>query len=86
MFGILRFIRGFCGFIFAMQIVSLFSALSWLQQPSAITGNMLAMLFIKLIALVIFGAAFIYGRKGINYLYNKKHGIPHPSLATKWSL
>jgi len=51
-----------------MQIVSLFSALSWLQQPSAITGNMLAMLFIKLIALVIFGAAFIYGRKGINYL------------------
>ena len=68
MFGILRFIRGFCGFIFAMQIVSLFSALSWLQQPSAITGNMLAMLFIKLIALVIFGAAFIYGRKGINYL------------------
>jgi len=69
-----------------MQIIGLLPVLSWLQQPSAITGYMLAILFIKIIALMIFGAAFIYGRKGINYLYNKKHGTPHPSLTTKWSL
>lgn len=86
MFGFLRFIRGFCGFLFAMQIIGLFPVLTWLQQPDAVTGNMLALVFIKVVALVIFGALFFWLRNLINRLYTKKHGIQHPALIKQWAL
>lgn len=86
MFGFLRFIRGFCGFLFAMQIIGLFPVLTWLQQPDAVTGNMLALVFIKVVALVIFGALFFWLRNLINRLYTRKHGTQHPALIKQWAL
>ena len=86
MFGFLRFIRGICGFLFAMQIIGLFPVLTWLQQPDAITGNMLAQVFIKVVASAIFGALFFWLRNLINRLYAKKHGTMHPDLVKQWAL
>jgi len=86
MFGLLRFIRGFCGFLFAMQIVDLFPVLTWLKQPDAVTGNMLALVFIKVVAMAIFGAMFFWLRNLINRLFTKRHGIPHPALVKQWAL
>lgn len=86
MFGFLRFIRGFCGFLFAMQIIGLFPVITWLQQPDAVSGNMLALVFIKVVALVVFGALFFWLRNLINRVYTKKHGTTHPALIKQWAL
>lgn len=87
MFGLLRFIRGFCGFLFALQIIGLLPVLTWLQQPDAITGGMWAQVLIKAIALVLFGWLFFWLRGVINRLHTKKHGAPHPALTEKkWAL
>ena len=87
MIGLLRFIRGFCGFIFGWQVLGLLPVLSWVQQPDAITGSMVAVLLLKLVALVVFGSLFFALRRLINHLYEKKHGTPHPVLTEKkWAL
>lgn len=87
MFGLLRFIRGFCGLLFGMQIVGLLPVLTWLQQPDAVTGGMWAQVFIKVLALGLFGWLFFGLRSIINRLHTKKHGVPHPALAEKkWAL
>lgn len=87
MFGLLRLIRGFCGFLFAMQIFGLLPVLTWLQQPDAITGGMWALVTIKVLALALFGWLFFGLRSIINRLHTKKHGVPHPVLAEKkWAL
>jgi len=86
MFGFLRFVRGVSGLLFGMQIVGLLPILTWLKQPDAVTGSMLALVFIKVIALVVFGALFFGLRSLINWLYTKKHGTPHPALAKMWAL
>ena len=87
MFGLLRFIRGFCGLLFVMQIVGLLPVLTWLQQPDAVTDDMWAQVFIKVLALALFGSLFFGLRSIINRLHIRKHGVPHPALAEKqWSL
>jgi len=87
MFGFLRFIRGFCGILFAWQIIGLFPVLTWLQQPDAATGEMWARVLIKVIAMALFGWLFFWLRNLINRLYAKKHSMPHPVLAEKkWAL
>ena len=48
--------------------------------------HLLALVFIKVIALVVFGALFFGLRSLINWLYTKKHGTPHPALAKMWAL
>jgi hypothetical protein len=87
MFGLLRLIRGFCGFLFASQVIGLLPALTWLQKPDAITDDMWVKVIIKTVALVLFGWLFFWLRKLINRLYTKKYGIPHPVLAEKkWNV
>ncbi len=87
MFRVLRFIRGVCGFIFALQIFGLLPMYTWLLQPDAITGHMLALAFCKVIVLVVFGGLFFALRIIINRLHAKKHGVPHPALAkTTWAV
>ena len=86
MFSFLRFIRGFCGVLFVIQIIGLLPVISWLQQPDAITGKMLAQVFIKMIVLAFWGAIFFGMRYIINWLYSKKLGIPHPALQKKLAL
>lgn len=86
MFGLLRLVRGFCGLLFGMQIVGLFPVLTWLQQPDAVAGGMMAHVFIKVVFLFVFGALFVGLRNLINRLHTKRHGTPHPSLVRKWAL
>ncbi|MEW8024893.1 MAG: hypothetical protein AB2803_14495 [Candidatus Thiodiazotropha sp.] len=86
MYIALRMIRGIFGFIFALQVIGLLPAITLLAKPEQITGEMLAVLFVKFIALVISGVLFFYGRVGINALHKKFKGEPHPSLRKTWSL
>lgn len=87
MFGLLRFIRGICGFLFAWQVVGLLPVLTWMQRPDAVTGGMWTRVLIKAIALVLFGWLFFWLRGAINRLHTKRHGAPHPALAeNKWAL
>lgn len=79
-FGLLRFIRGFCGFVFVWEILTLLPVLTWLQQPDAITGNMCARALPKVIALIAGGCLFFWLRDVINRLHIKKYGVPHPVL------
>ena len=61
MFGLLRFIRGFFGFIAAWQVLGLLPVLSWLQDPASVNGNMMAMLVVKLLMMVLSVGAFFGG-------------------------
>ena len=83
MFGTLRLIRGVAGFIFAMQIIGLSPVFTWLSDPGAITGAMMANVVLKLVAALIFGFLFFWLRGFINRKHEKKFGVPHPSLANK---
>ena len=85
LFGFLRFVRGACGVLFGLEVIGLVPLFTWLQQPDARTGNMWALVFIKVVALIIFGALFFWLRHLINKLHIKKHGAPHPSLAKIWA-
>ncbi len=86
-FGVLRLIRGLCGFMFAMQIVGLLPILTWLQQPAQATGGMWVQALFKVIAMILFGWLFFWLRSLINRFYTKRHGVPHPVLAEKkWAL
>ena len=87
MFGFLRIVRGFFGFLIVLQIFGLVPVLTWLQQPSAVTGSMYGQLLVKVIFLLLFGGLFFGLRSVINRLHLKKHGVPHPTLAEKrWAL
>ena len=83
MFGILRLIRGAAGFVFAMQIVGLVPIFTWIAEPSAVTGAMMANVLLKVVAALIFGGMFFWLRGFINRRHEKKFGVPHPSLAKK---
>lgn len=87
MFGLLRFIRGFFGFLFAMQVFGLLGIISWLSQPDAVTSAMIGQVFFKGIALLLFGWLFFYFRNLINQLHTERYGEPHPALAVNnWAL
>jgi len=80
-FGLLRFSRGIAGFIFGWQVIGLFPVLTWVSQPSAITGNMVAMVVVKIVMMFVFGLLFFGLRKFIHWLHRRWYGIPHPALA-----
>jgi hypothetical protein len=83
MFVLLRFIRGFCGFLYAFQILSLLPLFSWLDHPGEVTADMWTQSFIKAITLVLFGWLFFWLHGVINRLRIKMHGVPQPALAEK---
>jgi hypothetical protein len=86
MFGLLRFIRGLLGLIAAWQVLGLLPVLSWLQDPAAVNGNMMAVLVVKLLVMSLSVGAFFGLRAVINKLHVKRHGIKHPALEKKWAL
>lgn len=90
MFGLLRFIRGICGFVFALQVIQVIEAVAWLSKPEAggiDMGKFFALVLIKVIVLGVSGFLFFWLRGVINSLHTKKHGTPHPALAgKKWAL
>lgn len=86
MFGLLRFIRGFFGFIAVWQVLGLLPVLSWLQNLSAVNGNMMYILVVKLFFMAISLGAFFGLRSLINKLYMKRHNTQHPALVKPWAL
>lgn len=90
MLGLLRFIRGVCGFIFALQVIQVIEAVVFLSKSEAASidiGGFFALLLIKVVFLVFFGFLFFWLRGFINRLHTKKYGTPHPALADKnWAL
>ena len=90
MFGLLRVVRGICGFVFALQAFHVMEAVAWLLKqggPSPGMGSVLAVLTIKIIAMIVTGFLFLWLRRLINRLHVKKKGTPHPALAErKWAL
>ena len=85
-FILLRLFRGIVGFIFGWQVIGLFPVLTWFSNPSAITGNMVAMVVLKVVIMVVTGAIFLGLRKYIHWLHNRWHGIPHPALLKAMAL
>lgn len=59
MIGVLRVIRGFVGSLVVLLLFGLVPVLTWLQQPSAVTGYMYAQLLVKVIFLLLFGGLFL---------------------------
>lgn len=90
MFGLLRFIRGICGFMFALQVIHVLEAFAWLAKPEVIgvdMGKFFVLLLFKVVFLTIAGFLFFWLRGLINRLHMKKNGTPHPALAEKkWAL
>ena len=82
----LRVIRGVVGFVAALQVMQLFVVVSWTQNPGAITGNMVAVALLKVVALIVLAAAFFGLRWLLNYLCIRGTGLPHPALARRWAL
>ena len=72
--------------MFIWQVLGLIPVFSWLSNPGAITGNMMVVVAIKLVAMVVTGCIFLYGRRVINSMHTKSKGEPHPSLTGVWSL
>lgn len=100
MFGVLRVIRGFIGFLLLISIADVANPIldkfnSPLKEAS-VTDSMWFDIFntqsvsqnitIGIIAIIIFLALFIGLRKLINLLYEKQNGEPHPSLIKAWNL
>jgi len=79
-FGFLRLIRGIMGFIFGLQIISLLPVISWFSDPSAINGNMIVRVVVKIIVLFLSGFLFFYMRKIIHRIHCYWYGCQHPSL------
>ncbi|KZY36774.1 hypothetical protein A3754_01230 [Alcanivorax sp. HI0083] len=90
MYFVLRVIRGFCGFVFALQALHVVQSIVWLLSNGTSgvdIGKFMALLLIKVIVLAISGALFFGLRWLINRLHSKMKGCPHPSLAEKrWAL
>ncbi len=86
MFGLLRLIRGFFGFIAAWQVLGILPVLSWLQDLGAVNGNMMAILLVTLLFMALSFGAFFGLRALINKLHIKRHGIQHPALEKQWAL
>ena len=85
-FGLLRLFRGIVGFMFGWQIVGLIPVLTWLSNPSAITGEMIGLTMLKVTMMIVFGLIFFGLRKVIHWLHNRWYGSPHPSLAKALAL
>lgn len=91
MFFILRVTRAIFGVIFATQVLQIFWAVVNLVTKfdvvSADIGKYFALVLFKVLALGVFYLLFNKMRSLINYLYEKKHGMLHPTLGEKkWNL
>ncbi len=85
-FLLLRLFRGVVGFMFGWQIILLFPILTWFSNPSAITGNMITMILIKIVIIVVTGLVFFGLRKYIHWLHKLWYGMPHPALLKSMAL
>lgn len=85
-FLFLRLFRGIVGFIFGWQVIGLLPVLTWVSNPSAITGNMVAMVVLKVVVMIIAGGVFFGVRKYIHWLHKHWYGIPHPALSKAMAL
>ena len=79
-FGFFRTIRLIFGLISAWQIFGLFPIFTWFSDLSAVTGDMLTIVVVKLLVMLFFGGLFFGLRAFIHYLHNRWYGAPHPSL------
>lgn len=90
MIGFLRFVRGFCGFIFAWQIFGVLGTLATLSQVGNVSPNqettVFAFIFIKIVVAVICGIPYFYLRKFINNMHQKQTGDDELLIKSKWSL
>lgn len=90
MIGFLRLVRGFCGLVFALQVLGAFGTLLTLSQVENISPNdetsVFAFIFIKIIFAVIFGFPYFYLRKVINNIHQKQNGDDELLLKSNWSL
>ena len=91
MFIFLRLVRAIFGVVFASEVIyiieAIFTLIMTFDDATFDSGKFFAFLLSKLVVLIGSGFAFFYLRKLINALHEKKHGEPHPSLATKkWNL
>jgi len=85
-FGFLRTIRLIFGLISAWQIFGFFPILTWFSNLSAVTGEMLAIVVVKMLVMLVFGSLFFGLRAFIHYLHNRWYGSPHPSLFKKMAI
>jgi hypothetical protein len=83
---LLRIIRALFGFIAAGQLLGLLPVIGWLSNLSATNGGMWVIVVVKVFILLVFGGTFFWLRTLINKLHTKKHGMPHPTLHTRWTL
>ena len=90
MFFILRLVRGIIGALFAMSAFQGITRLIYfIMNIDSFTdvGGWVAFMLIRIIFISITFFLFVWLRKLINNLYEKKYGVPHPSLADKkWNL
>ena len=90
MFFILRFVRGIIGALFALNAIHVIQGLlNLVMNIDSVfdIGKFFAFLLIKIVFVLITFFLFVWLRKLINNLYEKKYGVPHPSLADKkWNL
>jgi len=83
---VLRVLRAIVGFVGALQVMQLFEVISWAQNPDAVSGNMVAVALLKVVALTMLVAAFFGLRWLIHFLYIRGTGLPHPALLRRWAL
>jgi hypothetical protein len=91
MFFILRFVRGIFGAIFGLLtlqvLVALLTLIMNFESVSVDFGKFFALLLIQVVVMLASGITFLWLRKVINNLHEKKFGLPHPKLAEKkWNL
>jgi hypothetical protein len=87
--AILRIIRGFIGFIMALQVVHIVEIfLNVMNEKIEFFEDInLGMLTIKILVMIISFFAFKGLRKLINKLYEKEYGYPHSTLSINdWAL
>ena len=86
MFGILRLVRFLVGFIAALQVITIFPALSWVTNPSGITTSMYFSLGLKVFMLIFFSILFYAVGKLIHIIHKRIYNCPHPSLIKSMAL
>lgn len=82
---ILRVIRAVCGYVFFLQIVTLFPIVTWIESLNLVSGKMAALAVIKLVILVFSGYMFFSFRHRINRIASET-GKPKQILRSIWML
>ncbi|WP_100638212.1 DUF4339 domain-containing protein [Marinobacter salexigens] len=85
-FFILRVSRALAGFIAVWQVFGLMPAVTWIADPAALTPDIFARFFIKLILLIVSWFVFSRLHGFINRLHLRWNGSPHPALSKMLAL